>query len=97
MTAPRELENGQCYQTNLSWVKDPVGELSRAGKVVMDFCAGRCFTTNTCTLVDQHRKLTGYGVNSELLSAAEPELMLGFVSRMLNPESHISASTKMVV
>lgn len=38
-------------------------------------------------LLDQHRKFAGRSVDLEVLSAAEPDLLLTFASQVLNPKS----------
>lgn len=77
-------------------MKDLVGEFSRLGDVVMDFCAGIGPTAKICILLDKHRKFVGCNVDSELLTAAEAGLVVILVSQMLNPKSHISGSARMI-
>lgn len=41
---------------------------------------------------DQHRKSVGYDVDSEVLRAAEPDVLLTFASQVLNAKFDISES-----
>lgn len=74
---------------------DLVWKLCRCEEVIMDFCAGKCSTSKACLLIDQYRKLVGRGVDSELLAAAETDLLLAFVFQVRDPESDIIGSGEM--
>lgn len=77
-------------QKNVSWMKDLVGKFTRGRDVVMDFCTGTYPTAKTSMLLDQHRKFVGCDLDSDLLMAAKPDLLLTFALQVLNPKSDIT-------
>lgn len=55
----------------------------------MDFCAGACSTAKTCTLLDQHKMFDEGDLDSEVLSAAESDLLSAFALEVFNPNFEI--------
>lgn len=62
--------------------------------MVVDFCAGKCFTAEARVLPDQHRMFVGCHVDYELLTAAEADLVLSLVSHLLHSESDVSGDAE---
>lgn len=73
-------------------MKDPKLKTSKAGDLVIDFCAVTCFKAKVCMLLDQHKTFVGCDLDSTVLSAAEPDLVLTVVSQVLRPTSDIRGS-----
>lgn len=61
----------------------------------MDFNAGAGFPVKACVLFDHLRSFVRCNIDSELLTAAEIDLVLTIVSQLLNPKSDISSSAKL--
>lgn len=70
----------------------PSWEVWEGGNFVIEFCAGICPTAKACMLVDQHRKLVGCDLDSDILSTAEPDLHFTFALRRLSPSSDITGA-----
>lgn len=60
----------------------------------MDLCAGIWSTAKACMLVDSRRTVVGCYVDCELLTTVETDLVLAFVSQVLNSKSSISGSAE---
>lgn len=47
-----------------------------SGDLLMSFRAGTCATAKVCVVLDQHRNFLGCNVDTEVVSAAQPEHVL---------------------
>lgn len=54
-------------------MKDLAGKLTSEGDLVIDLCAGSCLTVQACVPLDQQRKFSGCHLDSDILSAANPD------------------------
>lgn len=63
-------------QKIMSWLKDSAGESTRKGDLVMDLSITTCSRAKAFVLLDQHRKFSGYNLDSDLLSTVEPSILL---------------------
>lgn len=81
-------------QKNVSCVKDLVGESTGAGDFLMNSCAGILPTAMACTLLVQCRKFVGRDLDSDVLNAAEPDLLSTFSLQVLKPISDVTAPEK---
>lgn len=80
-------------QKSLSWIKHLVWKANKAGKLMMDLCAGTCSTAKAfMMLADQQRKSVAWDFGPELPSAPEPDHVLTFVSQVRNRTLDISES-----
>lgn len=70
-------------QKNVSWMKDLDGKLTRGRDLVMDFCEDTCPTRLACMLLNQFKKFSGCDLDSKVLSATEPDLVLTLASQRL--------------
>lgn len=61
--------------------------ISRPEDVVTIFCADAYSTARACFLLDQHKRFVKCGVDSELLTAADEEIVLALDGQV--PTSHI--------
>lgn len=77
-------------QKNTFCMKDHVRKVGRAGDLVMDTCADKSFTAKGFRLFEPHRQFVRCDVDPDVLSTAEPELMLTFAFRVLIPKSDTS-------
>lgn len=80
---------------NVSRAKNLVGNFSRPGDVVMNFCASVWSTAETCRLLAQHGTIAGCDVDSGLLTAAAADLVLASTSQLLGPKSNISGRAEL--
>lgn len=71
-----------------------VRKFSRAGVGVMEFCAGTRTTEEARMLLEKHGKLSGCGVDSEMLTADEAGFFVSFRSQLLNPKCDNGDSRK---
>lgn len=69
-------------------MKHFVGKFKRRRDLLMDFCAGTCLMATTCVLLDQQTLLAGWDWDSDLLNAAEPDLILTFALQVLSTSSN---------
>lgn len=69
-------------------------KLSKASNVVVNFSAATCSAAKAAMLLHQHRTCVGCDEVSEMMSVAEPDVLLTIVSQMLSPESDISERGK---
>lgn len=61
----------------------------------MDLSAATCSTAKALVLLGHHGKFAECGVDSELLTAADRDLVIKSVSEVLDPRFDISQSAKM--
>lgn len=73
-------------------MNDPVRKSSSSGDVVLEICAGVCYIAEACVLLDQRRTFVRRNVKSELLPAAEADLVLTLASQVINAKFDISGS-----
>lgn len=66
-------------ERNVSWMKDLLRNLSGPEEVVIDFCGGTWSTAKVCMLLDEHRTFARCGVDSEMSTVAEVDVLLTFV------------------
>lgn len=79
-------------QKDVWWWKALVEKLTSGGDTVMDLLAVICTGTKARMLLDQHRKTAGCDLDSEVLSAAKPDLLLTFAPQMLSQSSDVKES-----
>lgn len=77
-------------QKSVLWMKDLIRRFTKRGDWVMDYCAVTCPTAKAFLLLGEHRKFVSCHSDSELIHAAEPDLLLTFLLRALNPKSDIT-------
>lgn len=65
---------------------------NEAGELEVDFFAGTRSVADVFMSLERHRKLVGCDVDPEVLSAAEPDVVLTLASQGLNPKSDFSES-----
>lgn len=93
---PRNRAMWRPEQKNV-WMEVLMRRLSRPVDMVMNSCAGMCSTANVCMLHAEYRKFVKCDVDYELLTAAETDPVLTFVSQLPKPESDISGSAAVKV
>lgn len=83
-------------QKNMSRMKDLLRKYTRPENVVLDFCARTCSAAKACMLPDQHKKFVGCDVDSELLNAADKDLVVMFLAQVLSSTLDIGGSAEVV-
>lgn len=78
----------------MSSMRDLVLIFGTAVDSVMNFCAGPNSTPKAGMLFDKHRAFARSNVEPDVLSTAEPDLLLMFVPQELNPKSNIAESSE---
>lgn len=76
-------------------MKDLARKFTRIEDLMMVLYTGTCPMAKACMLFDQTRKSVGCSVNSEVLSTAEPDLLLTIASQVLTPSSDTAEGEKM--
>lgn len=67
-------------QSSVCAMRDLGRKLSKAGDLILDFCASSCSTAKFFVFLDQHRKVVESDVISKVLCSAEVDSVLTFVS-----------------
>lgn len=90
-----KLAVGRSKQKIVSRMKNSFAKPKRGEDLVLAVCANAYFTAEACMLTDQHWRFAGCDLDSAVLSAAEPEILLRFALQMLNPDSDIRRDKEM--
>lgn len=72
----------------MSWMKDFAGKLSRERHLMMSFCPDNCLMEEQILLLDQYGKFVGRDFDSDVLSNADPDILLTFALKVLNLNSN---------
>lgn len=80
---------------NLMRMKNLIGKFKREGSLARIFCASMGLTTKVFMLFDQHRKFIRWDLDSNVLSPAEPELLVAFASQALSLSSYITGDREL--
>lgn len=70
-------------------MKDLVGKFTGAGSSVLDFCASSFLTAMVYMLLGQYKEFVHCDFDSEVLNAAEPDLLLTNSLEVLSPSPEI--------